>query len=150
MRKEKLPPVRANLLEQDGQLNRQWLHWFQTVGKYFDDYRRTPDITYSTSATLTTDDFGKSIVFNVGTGSLTCTLPLATSRDLHCWIGPIFRIGTGMLIISSVSPNMIETSSAGGSIMCNEAKRIAANVTLEVVSANIWGITGGTGLWQIE
>ena len=150
MRKEKLPPVRANLLEQDGQLNRQWLHWFQTVGKYFDDYRRTPDLTYTANATLTTDDFGKSIVFNVGASSLVCTLPLLTSRDLHCWIGPITRIGTGTLYITAKSPNVIESSSPGGSIMCNEVKRIAANVTLEVMSSNIWAITGATGLWLIE
>ena len=150
MRKEKPPPVQARILDAQGNLNPQWLRWFQRVGMFFDDYRRTPDLVYTANATLTTDDYGKSIVFNVGSGTLTCTLPLLRSGDVHCWIGPITRIGTGTLIITATSPNVIESSSAGGSIMCNEAKRVAANVTLEVMTSNIWAITGATGLWHVE
>lgn len=147
MRKEKAPPVNARLLDDNGMITRQWLLWFQRVGMFFDDFRRSPDLVYTTDATLTTDDFGKKIVFNVGTSTKTCKLPTITSRDVNCWIGPIYRIGTGRLIITADASSAIEHSSLGGSLYCEETKRVAANVTLEVVAANQWGIIGGTGLW---
>lgn len=150
MRKEKAPPVQAKMLDAQGNLNHQWLRWFQRVGMFFDDYRRAPDLTYTTDVALTTDDFGKSIVFNIGTSVVTCTLMTITSKDVHCWLGPIYRIGTGRLIITADSASRIEYSSLGGTIYCNEPRRAAANVTLEVVSANQWGIIGGTGLWLAE
>jgi hypothetical protein len=150
MRKEKPPPVQAKLLDTQGNLNPVWVKWFQRIGLFFDDYRKAPDITIGTDVTLTTDDFAKSILFNVGTGTLTCNLMTITDRDLHCWVGPIYRIGTGRLIITSDILSRIEYSSYGGSIYCNEERRAAANVTLEVVSAHQWGITGGTGLWLSE
>lgn len=150
MRKAKPPPVQARMLDAQGNMNPQWLRWFQTVGMFFDDYRRAPDLTYTTNANLTTDDFGKTIVFNVGTGNLTCKLMTITDKDVHCWLGPIYRIGTGSLIITADSSSKIEYSSPGGSVMCNEPKRAAANVTLEVVSTHQWGIIGGTGLWLTD
>ena len=150
MRKEKPPPVNARLIDPSGNLDPQWLKWFQRVGLFFDDYRRSPDLTYTTNASLTTDDFGKSIVFNIGTSTVTCKLMTITSKDVHCWVGPIYRIGTGKLIITADSASKIEYSSLGGSIYCNEPRRAAANATLEVVSANQWGIIGGTGLWLTD
>lgn len=150
MRKEKQPPVQAKLIDLQGNLNPQWVKWFQRVGLFFDDYRRSPDLTYSTNATLTTDDFAKSIVFNIGTSTVTCNLMTITGKDVHCWIGPIYRIGTGRLIITADSASKIEYSSFGGSIYCDEPRRAAANTTLEVVSSHQWGITGGTGLWLVD
>jgi hypothetical protein len=150
MRKSKPPPVQARMIDTEGNLNPQWLRWFQTVGLFFDDYRRSPDLDYTANATLTTDDFGKSIVFNVGAGTLTCNLMTITSKDVHCWLGPIYRIGTGKLIITADRASKIEYSSFGGIIICEEYRRIAANVTLEVVSSHQWGIIGGTGLWLTD
>jgi hypothetical protein len=150
MRREKPPPVQIKMLDSQGNLNPMWLKWFQRVGLFFDDYRRAPDLTYTTNANLTTDDFGKSIVFNIGSSTVTCTLMTITSKDVHCWVGPIYRIGTGRLIITADSASSIEYSSLGGSIYCNEPRRAAANVTLEVVSTGQWGITGGTGLWLAD
>lgn len=150
MRREKPPPVQAMMFDDMGNMNPQWLRWFQTVGKYFDDYRRTPDLIYTTNVSLTTDDFGKSIVFNNGTSDVICNLPLVSSRDVHCWIGPIYRLGTGKLSITADSASTIEYSSYGGSIFCNEERRAAANVTLELVAANKWAIIGGTGLWKTD
>ena len=150
MRKAKPPPVNTTVLDNNGNLTKQWRDWFQIVGKYWDDVRRTPDTIFSTNAALTTDDYGKKIVFNVGTGTLTCTLPTITAKDLNCWLGPIYRIGTGKLIITADSLSSIEYSSKGGSLTCDEPRRAAANVTLEVVSENQWGVIGGTGLWLAD
>lgn len=150
MRKAKLPPVQAKLLDDNGNLTRQWNEWFRAVGMYYDNVRRLPDLEYSVNASLTTDDYGKKIIFNVGTGTLTCKLPTITAKDVNCWVGPIYRIGTGKLIITADSLSSIEYSSKGGSLSCDEPRRAAANVTLEVVSENQWGVIGGTGLWLAD
>jgi hypothetical protein len=150
MRKEKPPPVHAKLFDQRGNLSRQWLRWFQEIGMYFDDYRKSVDITSTGDLALTTDDFGKSIVFNNGTNEVTCNLPTVSSKDLHCWVGPIYRLGTGKVIITADPACKIEYSSLGGSIYCNEERRAAANVTLELVSTTQWGIISGTGIWKVE
>jgi len=150
MRREKPPPVQAPLLDENGNLTPQWVRWFQIIGKHFDSFRRTPDLVYTASAALTTDDFGKMIVFNNGVANVVCTLPTVTSRDTHCWLGPIYRLGTGELTIQADTASRIESSSVGGSIMCNEVKRKAANVTLELVSDNMWAIVGATGIWRVS
>jgi hypothetical protein len=150
MRKEKPPPVQVRILDAQGNLNPMWVKWFQRVGMFFDDYRKSPDLVYTTNATLTTDDYGKSIVFNIGTSTVTCNLMTARTKDVNCWVGPIYRLGTGILIITADSASTIEYSSTGGSIYCHEERRAAANVTLELVAANKWAIIGGTGLWKTD
>ena len=117
---------------------------------FFDDFRKTPDLVYTTDATLTTDDFGKMIIFELGANNLQCALPTVSAKDLHCWIGPIYRIGTGRLIITADPGRRIEYSSLGGSLHCDEERRAAANVTLELVTLDQWGIIGGTGLWKAD
>ena len=138
------------MLDAQGNLNPMWLKWFQRVGMFFDDYRKSPDLIYTTNASLTTDDYGKSIVFNIGASTVTCTLMTARTTDINGWLGPIYRIGTGKLIITADSASTIEYSSAGGSIFCDEERRAAANVTLELVAANKWAIIEGTGLWKTD
>lgn len=150
MRREKPPPVKVKMLDNNGNLSREWVRWFQTVGMYFDNYRKAPDITTTTDLTLTTDDFGKSIVFNNGSTDVTCILMTVSSRDVHCWLGPIYRLGSGRVTLTADPNTKIEYSSKGGSLYCNEERRSAANVTLELVSTGQWGIIGGTGLWKVD
>jgi len=147
MRREKPPPVAVKMLDAQGNLDPHWLRWFQRVGTFGDDFRKTPDLVFTTDASLTTDDFGKIIAFNNGAADLTCNLMTITKRDLYCWIGPIYRLGTGRVTITADSLSSIEYSSPGGSLSCDEERRAAANVTLEVIALNKWAIIGGTGLW---
>lgn len=148
MRKQKHPPVRANLLDQNGQLNHQWQRWFEEVGRFFDDYRRQPDISYTANATLTTDDFGKMIVFDTSSGDRICNLMTVSSKDVFCWL-TIFKIGERRLTILPDSATRIEFSSPGGRIWNDEVKRKAANVTLQLISTTQWAITGATGIWKV-
>ena len=149
MRKAKPPPVGARMLDTQGTLNPQWLRWFQTVGMFFDDFRRAPDITAISDLTLSTDDFGKTILCNTSATSIVCTLPDVSSRDVYCWI-TIFRSGENRLIIKARSGTSIEYGSANGKIWNDETKRKAANVTLQLISTTQWGIIGATGIWKVS
>jgi hypothetical protein len=150
MRRTKIPPVRVNMFDASGGLNRHWWRWFQDVGLAIDNFRRSPDIVATADLTLTTDDFGKIILFDNGTTDVTCKLPTISLKDTYCWIGPIYRLGSGRVTITADADSYIEYSSKGGSIYCDEERRAAANVTLELVSEHLWGIIGGTGLWKTD
>jgi hypothetical protein len=149
MRKAKPPPVGARMLDIQGNLNPQWLRWFQTVGMFFDDFRRAPDITAISDLTLTTDDFGKTVLCDTTTSAINCILPTVSSRDIYCWL-TIFRSGTNRLTITQSAGTRIEYGSPGGRIWNDEVKRKAANVTLQLISATQWGIIGATGIWKVS
>jgi len=149
MRKAKPPPVLARMLDERGNLNPQWVRWFQTVGMFFDDFRRSPDITTTTDLTLTTDDFGKMVLCDTSASDIVCTLPTVSVKDVYCWI-TIFRSGANRLTIKSISPSAIEYGSIGGRMSNDEARRKAANATLQLISATQWGIIGATGLWRVS
>jgi len=148
MRKAKPPPVQARILDEQGNLNTQWLRWFQTVGMFFDDFRRAPDIKATSDLTLTTDDFGKTILCDTSATDIICTLPLVSSRDVYCWT-TIFRSGSNRLTIQSSSGTSIEYGSISGRIWNDEVSRRAANVTLQLISTTQWGIIGATGIWKV-
>lgn len=147
MRKEKAPPIKARMLEPDGSVNRQWLRWFQDVGRFFDDYRRTPDLIYSSDTTLTTDDYGKTIIFDTSSANITCTLMTANSRDVYGWL-TIYRSGENRLTILPDTSSRIEYGSFGGRVWNDESKRYGANLTLQLMTSTQWAIIGATGIWK--
>jgi len=147
MRKQTPPPVGIRLLDDAGNLHPQWVRWFQHVGEYYDLVRRKPDKVCTADATLTTDDYGKVVRFDNGASDISCSLPAIYSRDLYCWI-TIVRTGTGRLTIIPDSAARIEYGSLGGRFWCEEPKRLAANVTLQIMNSTQWGIIGATGIWS--
>lgn len=149
MRKAKPPPVNHPMLDKQGNLTRPWWLWFQAVGMFFDDFRRNPDIITTTDYTLTTDDFGKVIRVDNGTSNVMVTLMTVSSKDVNCWLN-IIRTGSGRLTIVPDSATRIEYGSYGGRIWNDEARRHAANVTLQLITSTQWGIIGATGIWKIR
>jgi hypothetical protein len=129
-------------------MNHVWAKWFEEVGRGFDDYRKNPDIVFTaTDGTLYTKDFGKTIRFDTGTTDCLCYLPTISSKDVNCWL-TIMRTGTGRLtIIPSVSA-YIDYGSAGGRMWCEEKRRSAANLTLQVMTSTRWAVIGATGIWK--
>ena len=126
-----------------------WQRWFQLLKTRDDEIRRPPSKTYTTDTTLTTWEFGRIILFNVGTSEITCNLPTVEDKDQWAWVN-IMRTGTGTLIVTADSASRIEYSSVGGSIRCTEQKRKAANMTLQVVSPNQWALIAGLGEWEVD
>ena len=125
-----------------------WQAWFQRLKTRDDEIRRPPSKTYTVDTQLTTWDFGRVILFNVS-GTVTCTLPAVESKDIWAWVN-IMRTGTGTLIVTADDASRIEYSSLGGSIRCEEQKRKAANMTLQVVSLNQWAVIAGLGEWKVD
>ena len=128
-------------------LNPTWQHWFQRLKMRDDDVRKKPNKTYTTSQALTTWNLGKTVLFNIGTSDATCTLPSVATKDLWSWI-TIVRIGTGTLSIVANDSDKIERN--GSKIDCAEPNRIAANVTLQLVTETQWAIIGATGIWRVS
>ncbi len=135
MRKTQKPPVHVPLLDANGALNSVWHRWFDTVAAKADSIRKAPDLTYSANRTLTTDDFGKIILFDCTTAHLTCTLPTVTTKDLNCWL-TIYRKGTKRLTIVPTASTRIEYGSYGGRMFCSEEQRAAANLTLQLTQSS--------------
>lgn len=148
MRKNNPPPVGAPFLLPNGNINRQWLRWFQDVGKLGDLRRSPPDLVYTADQALTTDDYGKIIRFDVDT-DLVCTLMTATARDVDGWL-TIIKYGSERLDIVPDAATRIEYGSYGGKLYCEETKRRAANVTLQLISTTQWIITSAMGLWRVS
>jgi len=127
-----------------------WQRWFQRLKIRDDETRRRPYKTFTTAATLTTWDIGKTVLFDIGATDTVCVLPDADNiKDLWAWI-QIVRMGAGRLTITADSASRIEYSSEGGSIYCEETRRRAANVTLQIVAANQWAIIAGLGTWDVD
>lgn len=137
------------MLDARGNLTPLWLRWFEEVSKVYDKVRKVPDHTYTSNTTLSTNDFGKTILFSIGTSNVTARLPVVEPKDLYAWI-TIYRRGTGRLSITAAPGTRIEYASSGGTYYCDEARRAAANLTLQLVDTDQWGIIGGTGLWLAD
>ena len=129
-----------------GKLNPIWQSWFQRLKTRDDEIRRRPYKTYTTNQTLTTWELGNAVLFNI-TGDTTCTLPSVATKDVWSWI-TIFRMGTGTLTIQANDSDKIEKQ--GSAIGCQEPNRIAANVTLQLVTETQWAIIAATGVWHVS
>lgn len=141
-------PIKTQMYDKNGNMAPVWFKWFEDIGRSFDDYRRNPDIVSATNLTLKTNDYGKVIRFDNGASDVICTLMVAGSGDLNCWL-TIFRLGTGRLTIIPDANAHIEVGSKGGKLWCDEPRRAAANVTLQLITPTLWAITGSTGIWKV-
>jgi len=149
MRKEQPPPINVPVVDENGKCNPVWHRWFQMVGQTYDWVRKPPDVVYTTSAILTTRDYGKIIRFDNGSSNVGCTLMTAQERDIDCWV-TIIRTGTGTLTIQPDNATRVEYGSRGGRVWCDEQFRAAANLTLQLISANQFAIMGATGIWNFS
>jgi len=146
---EKFPPspnlasdfLRGNLI------NPIWIKWFRDIEKWCNSIRQEAYTVYTTDTDLGISDLGKVIICNIGDANINITLPHVASVDLYSWV-TIVRLGTGRLLIKANDSDRIERSSAGSSIWCQEPGRVAANITLELVDEDLWGILSGTGIWK--
>jgi hypothetical protein len=127
-------------------LNPTWQKWFQKLKTRDDEIRRRPYKTYTTSQALTTYELGRSVLFTIGSSLVTCTLPSVELKDVWSWI-TIVRMGTGDFKIAAADSDKIEK--LGSAIGCQEPNRIAANVTLQLVTETQWAIIGATGVWSV-
>ena len=130
-------------------INPIWQRWFQKLKIRDDEIRRIPNKSFTADGILTTWDLGTVVEFSIGSSNITGELPVAQNTDVWAWI-TIIRIGTGRLTLTADSASRIEYSSLGGSIHCIEKLRKAANVTLQLISANQWAIIAGFGIWEID
>lgn len=127
-------------------LNPIWQRWFQRLKTRDDEIRRKPYATYTADQSLTTWELGKSILFSIGSSNISCTLPSVALKDVWSWL-TIVRIGTGELTILSADSDKVERNGSG--ISCHDNKRIACNVTLQLVTETQWAIIGATGIWRV-
>lgn len=149
MRKQQLPPADRKLVNKNGIIDPIWLRWLQNVSRELDNRKRPADVTYTSDATLTTDDYGKIHLFDCSSSDLTCTLMTASSTDIDAWL-TIIRTGTNKLSIYPENTARIEYGSLGGKIQCNEIHRAAANISLQLVTTTQWAITSAMGLWTVR
>ncbi len=146
MQKQQNAPVNTTPIGPDGRFRPIWQRWFQNVKTKDDEIRRRPYKIYTNEgATLTTHDFGKLILFNNGANNIIAYLPSVTVKDLWCWI-QIMRTGTGSIKIQAVDSDKIERNTAA--LKCDEPKRAAANVTLQLITETQWVIIAGSGIWR--
>lgn len=146
MDKQQNAPVLSPFM-MDGRMNPIWQKWFQKLKTRDDEVRRRPYATYTTDQILTTWELGKSILFEIGASDALCTLPSVGANDVWTWI-TIFRIGTGRLTIAGADNDMVERN--GKNINCEDNKRIACNVTLQLVTETQWAVIGATGIWRLS
>jgi hypothetical protein len=149
MEKQQQAPVLQPFFTGSGKINPVWQRWFQKLKIRDDETRQKPYKIYTTDANLTTWDLGKTILFSIGGTDVVCVLPQPQTKDLWSWI-TIVRRGGGKLTITADSTSRIEYSSEGGSVYCEESRRRAANVTLQVVESGQWAITAGLGKWEVD
>ena len=149
MKKEQPPPIHVPVIDENGMCNPIWHRYFQQLSQVYDKVRRPPDIICTTTATLTTRDYGKIIRFDNGASNAQCNLMTATAKDVDCWV-TIVRTGTGELAVVPDRLARIEYGSKGGRVVCDEEFRAAANLTLQLISATQWGIMGATGIWKLS
>ena len=131
----------------DGMIQINWIIWFLELIQAVDEIRQPISIAHASSGSLTLADLGKIHVYTIGTSDVDVYLPSVGAPDLQKWI-QIIRVGTGTLRIRAVDSDTIEYSSRPGIIWCNEPKRLAANLTLQLISETQWGIISGTGIWK--
>lgn len=126
-----------------------WRRWFQNLKIRDDEIRKAPYKTYTADTQLTTWELGKVVQFDCTSADLVATLPTVEAKDLWAWL-TILRIGTYKLTVTADPNSYIEYSSIGGSLYCEETRRRAANVQLQLVGVNQWAIIAGFGIWEVE
>ena len=144
---QQAPTLEPFFLNKPGIISPIWQRWFQKLKTRDDEVRRRPYKEYTADQALTTWELGKSVLFATGSSNLTATLPSVGLKDVWSWI-TIVRTGTGQFIIQAADSDKIEKN--GSTIMADEPNRVAANVTLQLISATQWAIIGATGIWHVS
>jgi len=103
-------------------------------------------VTVTTGSTLSTSDYGNTIVANNGSTYVTFTLPLLSSSDVGARL-TFVKLGTGGMRIQAPSGNYIADSTSGGSLYTNE-NAVGCTVSLMAASSTNWVILGGDCVWQ--
>jgi len=127
---------------------REWVRWLNYLKNAVDETRVTPHKTITADISLTVNDLGMVFYCDVSAGNITAYLPSVDTTDLWKWV-KFVRTGTGKLLLRASDSDRIEYSSVPGRIWCTEAKRVAANLTLQLVNETQWGIIAGTGIWKV-
>lgn len=110
---------------------------------------KIPSASYSgTDGTLTVSDLGKTVKFTPGGKNVDCYLPSVGASEIDSWI-TIVRVGTGRLSVHAADNDTIEKSTPGGMVICDEAGRQGANITLFLATATQWVIVDGFGIWHL-
>jgi outer membrane autotransporter protein len=103
-------------------------------------------VTVTTGSTLSTSNYGNTIVANNGSTYVTFTLPSLSSSDVGARL-TFVKLGTGGMRIQSPSGNYIADSTSGGSLYTNE-NAVGCTISLMAASSNRWVILGGDCVWQ--
>jgi len=150
MDKQQQAPILAPFFIGEGNknINPIWQRWFQRLKTRDDEVKRRPYKTFTASESLTTWDLGKTILFDIGTSAVDCTLPSVGERDVWSWV-TIFKRGTGdFQIIVADSGDYIENGASLATY--GDPKRTSPNVTLQLVDEAQWAIIGATGIWRVQ
>jgi hypothetical protein len=95
------------------------------------------------SITLTSADFGKTIVVNDSGGGMTVNLPSVSAADIGATI-TVVKLGASRLTIDAPSGNYILNSTSGGTLYSDT---VVATVTLRVSNSVWWMVVGSAGTW---
>jgi len=103
-------------------------------------------VTVTTGSTLSTSDYGNTIVVNNGSTYVTFTLPSLSSSDVGARL-TFVKLGTAGMRIRAPSGNYIADSTSGGSLYTNE-NAVGCTISLMAASSTNWVILGGDCVWQ--
>lgn len=105
-----------------------------------------PIVSKTDNYAITISDFGKCFRM-VNALDKTFTLPSVGSNENGARI-TFIKNGAGRVTIDTADSDLIDDSSAGGTIYCDIAGELASTITLEYIHSNItWGIISGKGTW---
>ena len=95
--------------------------------------------------TITAADFGKTITVNSGSAQ-TVTLPSVTAADIGATV-TVVKLGAGKVTIYSGSGSLFIGDSNTPYIFNTATVPAFASVTIRLVTATLWILTGGNGAW---
>jgi len=100
------------------------------------------------SITLYKSDFGKTFVSTGSAATTNYLLPSVAAADVGAHF-TFVKLGTGKVTVTAAAATYIADSGAGtaGTIYNSDSGETYATVTLRLVNATRWMITGGDGSW---
>jgi hypothetical protein len=126
-----------------------WREWFDEVAVElgYATRKKINTKSYTGSRTLVASDMGNIIKVTCNAPS-TITLPTITSGLVDSWV-TVLRLGTATIRIQAPATAAIESSGVGGGLVCTEAARQGANLTVFAASTTLYVILSGTGIWTV-
>ncbi|KKN59904.1 hypothetical protein LCGC14_0537290 [marine sediment metagenome] len=103
--------------------------------------------TKTADYTITTSDFNKTIRMSSADDKIFTLPSVGASEDGERIT--LAKTGAGKVTIQTADSDKIDSSTAGGGILCNQINEIYSNITLEYVDGNtMWIIIGARGTWS--